>query len=67
MPDWFQRQTISCYLEEDKYNIENEEINDKYIEHNNINEYCRWLINKKKKGYTVIFHNGAGFDFHFIQ
>ena len=25
------------------------------------------MIDKKQKGYTVIFHNGGGYDFNFIM
>ena len=38
-----------------------------YIIHYNIEDFCRWLISDIHSGYTVIFHNGSGFDFHFIQ
>jgi hypothetical protein len=28
--------------------------------------FCRWLFTEKNKGYTVIAHNGKGYDFQFI-
>ena len=48
---------VSAY---NKYDLE-------YIVHHNIDDFCRWLINDIHNGYTVIFHNGAGYDFHFIH
>ena len=34
--------------------------------HNNIESFCKDLINDKFKGYTFIAHNGKGYDCHFI-
>jgi hypothetical protein len=31
-----------------------------------INEFCKWLIKKEHFGYTIIAHNGRGYDFQFI-
>ena len=47
------------------YYSENEKIHT--ITHKNITEYYNFLIDKKHKGYTVIFHNGGGYDFNFIM
>ena len=40
--------------------------NDEPIIHKNIYDYVKWLLNPKHKKYTVIFHNGSGYDFSFI-
>ena len=32
----------------------------------NIHAFCKWLIQKQHKGYTVIAHYGKGYDFQFI-
>ena len=37
------------------------------IQHNSITEYYNFLIDKKHRGYTVIFHNGGGYDLNFIM
>ena len=60
---------ISCYYQEETEEPENEHIKEEinFIRYNSIEEYCEWLLDKKHHGYTIIFHNGAGFDFHFIQ
>ena len=41
-------------------------VNDEPIIHKNIYDYVKWLLDPKHKGYTVIFHNGSGYDFNFI-
>ena len=40
--------------------------NDIPIIHKNIYDYVKWLLDPKHKKYTVIFHNGSGYDFNFI-
>jgi len=37
------------------------------IQHDNIKDYYNWLVKKGHKGYTVIFHNGGGYDYNFIM
>lgn len=32
----------------------------------NCEDFCKWLFDKKHMGYTVIAHNGKGYDFQFI-
>ena len=34
--------------------------------HNSIDEFCKFFINDKFKGYTYIAHNSKGYDGHFI-
>ncbi len=36
------------------------------IIHNNLEEWCLWAFRKEHKGYTIIAHNGRGYDFRFI-
>lgn len=40
---------------------------DDNIEHHNIDDFCNWLFTEEHKGYSVIAHNGRGFDFQFIM
>ena len=40
--------------------------NDMPIIHKNIYDYVKWLLDPKHKCYTVIFHNGSGYDFNFM-
>ena len=40
--------------------------NNEPIIHSNIYDYVKWLLVAKHKWYTVIFHNGSGYDFNFI-
>ena len=47
------------------YYSENENITT--IKHSNITKYYIFLIDKKHKSYTVIIHNGGGYDFNFIM
>ena len=34
--------------------------------HNSIEEFCKFFINDKFKGYTFIAHNSKGYDSHFV-
>ena len=34
--------------------------------HNSIDEFCKYFLNDKFKGYTFIAHNGKGYDCHFV-
>ena len=34
--------------------------------HNSIDEFCKYFLNDKYKGYTFIAHNSKGYDSHFI-
>ena len=34
--------------------------------HNSIEEICKCFLNDKFKGYTLVAHNGKGYDSHFI-
>ena len=36
------------------------------IEHLNIDEWCKWAIQKKHKNHTFIAHNGRGYDYKFV-
>ena len=36
------------------------------IEHNNIEEWCKWAFHKNHQDYTFIAHNGMGYDYRFI-
>ena len=40
--------------------------NNNSISFDNIESACKWMIQKSHKDYTIIFHNGRGFDFQFI-
>jgi len=40
---------------------------DEKIEHFNLDDMCNWLFQEKHKGYSVIAHNGRGYDFQFIM
>ena len=40
---------------------------DENIEHHNIDDFCKWLFKDEHKGYSVIAHNGRGYDFQFIM
>jgi len=31
----------------------------------NVNDFCTWVFDKKRKGYTFIAHYGKGYDFQF--
>ena len=37
------------------------------IIHYSIEEFCEWLFDKKHKGYTILAHNGKGYDYQFIM
>jgi len=37
------------------------------IEFFNIKDFMEWLLQDKHKGYTIIAHNGRGYDFQLIQ
>tara|TARA_R110001632_G_scaffold135512_1_gene250994 strand:- start:27 stop:3587 length:3561 start_codon:yes stop_codon:yes gene_type:complete len=37
------------------------------IIHYNNDDFCEWLFSKKHKGYTIIAHNGKGYDYQFIM
>jgi len=39
---------------------------DKYIIHHNIDEFCKWVFREEHKDYTLLAHNGKGYDFQFI-
>lgn len=39
---------------------------DQWPIHTNIHDWLQYLVEKKHGGYTVIFHNGKGYDFQFI-
>jgi len=32
-----------------------------------LDEFCKWVFNKKHKGYTVIAHYGKVYDFQFVS
>ena len=34
--------------------------------HNSIDEFCKYFLNDKYKGYTFIAHNSKGYDSHFV-
>ena len=34
--------------------------------HNSIDEFCKYFLNDKFKGYTFIAHNSKGYDSHFV-
>ena len=34
--------------------------------HNSIDEFCKYFLNEKYKGYTFIAHNSKGYDCHFV-
>ena len=34
--------------------------------HNSIDEFCKYFLNDKYKGYTFIAHNSKGYDCHFV-
>ena len=36
------------------------------IEHHSIEEFCLWAFNDKHKHYTLIAHNGKGYDYQFV-
>jgi predicted GIY-YIG superfamily endonuclease len=38
----------------------------KWPNHRNIDEWLDYLLRDKWKGYTIMFHNGRGYDFQFI-
>ena len=38
----------------------------KKIYFNHIKDCYKWLDYPRHKGYTVIFHNGGGYDYNFI-
>jgi hypothetical protein len=40
---------------------------DENIEHHDIDEFCNWLFTEEHKGFSVIAHNGRGYDFQFIM
>jgi len=31
----------------------------------NVNDFCTWVFDKKRKGYTFVAHYGKGYDFQF--
>ena len=33
----------------------------------NIDDFCKWVFDKKHKGYTLIAHNGRGYDFQLVM
>ena len=37
------------------------------IIHHSTDEFCKWLFNPKHKGYTILAHNGKGYDYQFIM
>ena len=37
------------------------------IIHQTTEEFCEWLFDIKHKGYTVLAHNGKGYDYQFIM
>ena len=53
------------YSESQYHNDEDADEKNRYI-HHNIGEFVTWLLSEKHKKYTVIAHNGRGYDFHFI-
>ena len=37
------------------------------IIHHNTDDFCEWLFSKDHSGYTIIAHNGKGYDYQFIM
>ncbi len=37
------------------------------IIHYDIDSFCSWLFDKKHKGFTILAHNGKGYDYQFIM
>lgn len=41
--------------------------NEENIIHYNNDEFCEWLFDKKHSNFTIIAHNGKGYDYQFIM
>ena len=62
---------FECEQETKKHNVNYSQSqyfdSDENIEHFNIDDFCNWLFQDKHKGYSVIAHNGRGYDFQFVM